>query len=553
MSSWQNTDVLILSPAPVVPLDYGNRLRIHRVCQRLKARGARLHFVLYPAEADWRLRLPVSAFKAHQTLFETFHLVPPTRPLHPGAEGAHHRLDEWWDPAIGSYLDWLARIQRFDAAIVNYTWLSKALDHLPDACLKILDTHDRFSGRKELFIANGLEPEFFYLEPEEEARAFARADVVWAIKREEADVFRTMTDTPVLTLPHIDPVTPLHTARGEYLRIGLIGANNNLNRENFERFLDDCVAHVRRHLTQVEVVVAGSVCRILRPRAESFIRFLGYVDRTEDFYRAVDAVVVPMQFSTGLKIKTAEALSFGKPVLALAHAFEGFQPAHPWHTLADNGEILAAVAALARQPDLLRDLEQASLRAAAATDAEVEAALDASLAPYRKIRQPVFWLALNAREARARPLLVDHVLESADFLRHLFPATGVVFLGPGCPDAELCARLSAIGSVALVRDPGEPLPEDPPPRWSSRPWPSCARRRWVSGPQQRRRWRPSPTCPPAASSCRSRRWRCRRRGIPLPPTPRSSRRWRALPKGRRSAPRRSIRGFCPCCRSAAGT
>lgn len=463
MSSWLNKDVLIVSPAPVVPLNYGNRLRIHRVCERLKAQGARLHFLLYPAEADWRFRLPRAAFQAHQALFDTFHIAPPTRPLHTGAEGTHHALDEWWDPAIGQYLDWLCHIQRFDAAIVNYTWLSRALDHLPGGCLKILDTHDRFSGRKELFIANGLEPEFFYMEAEEEARAFARADVVWAIKREEAEVFRTMTDVPVLTVPHIDPVTRLDAPRGEYLRIGLIGANNNLNRENFERFLDDCVAHVRQHLTQVEVVVAGSVCKTLRPREEKFIRFLGYVDQTEDFYRAVDAVVVPMQFSTGLKIKTAEALSFAKPVLALAHAFEGFHPGHPWHTLSDNAEILAAVADLARRPAVLKDLEQASLRAAAATDAEVEEALAATQALHRKIRQPTFWIALNAEEARAQPLLVDHALECAEFLRHLFPSTGVLFIGPGSPDEEFCARLSGIGPVALARDAGDAAPEDPPP------------------------------------------------------------------------------------------
>lgn len=463
MSSWQNKDVLILSPAPVVPLNFGNRLRIHRVCARLKAQGARLHFLLYPAEADWRLRLPRAALQAHQALFDTFHIAPPTRPLHTGAEGTHHTLDEWWDPAIGTYLDWLCRIQRFDAAVVNYTWLSKALDHLPDGCLKILDTHDRFSGRKELFIANGLEPEFFYMEAAEEARAFARADVVWAIKWEEAEVFRTMTSTPVLTLPHIDPVTRLDTPRGEFLRIGLIGANNNLNRENFERFLDNCVSHVRQHLTQVEVVVAGSVCKVLRPRKEKFIRFLGYVETTEDFYRAVDAVVVPMQFSTGLKIKTAEALSFGKPLLALAHAFEGFHPGHPWHTLADNAEILAAVADLARRPAVLEDLEQASLRAAAATDAEVEEALTATLTLHRPIRQPTFWIALNAEEAQAQPLLVDHVLECAEFLRHLFPSTGVLFLGPGSPDDEFCARLSAIGPIVLAREPGEGRPDDPHP------------------------------------------------------------------------------------------
>jgi len=448
--TWADKDVLIVSPAPVFPRDFGNRQRIARICERLTDLGARVHFLLYPAEADWRHRLPLAAMQAHGAAFHAFHIVPPTRGLHTGAMGTHHLRDEWWDPAIGTYLDWLTRLQRFDAAIVNYTWLSKALTHLPDNTLKILDTHDQFSGRKELFLAHGMEPEFFYMEPAEEAAALTRADVVWAIKREEAEVFRTLTDKPVLTVPHMGAVLPRITPPGDYLRVGLIGASNNLNATNFERFLDDAVAYVRRNLTQVEITVAGSVCKVLRPRPERFIRMLGYVDRLEDFYDQIDCAVVPMQFSTGLKIKTAEALAFGKPLIALDHAFEGFHPTHPFHTLTTNAEILIAIERLARSPETLADLAKASLTTAAASEAEVQAGLQATIALNQPIRAGAFWLTLNAEECRTLPMLLDQVLELAEFLSPQIPRLGFLFTGPGLPDDDFCARLAWFGPVVLA-------------------------------------------------------------------------------------------------------
>ncbi len=452
MHSWSNKDVLVVSPSPVIPRDYGNRVRIDRICTRLMEAGARIHFLLYPAEADWQHRLPIEAIEAHLGRFRSFHIVPPTRLLHVGADGSHHLVDEWWDPAIGQYLDWLAGRQHFDAAIVNYTWLSRALTHLPETCLKILDTHDRFSGRKELFLANGLAPEFFYTQPDQEAVALERADVVWAIKREEAAFFRKLTDRTVVAVPHIDPVRPLPGPGGEFLTVGLLGANNNLNRENFERFLDDCVEHVRQNLTQFELVVAGSVCKMLRPRPEKFIRFMGYVDSIEEFYSAVDCVVVPMSFSTGLKIKTAEALSFAKPVLALAHAFEGFAPKHAFHQLSSNAGILDAIGQMVRRPEMLTELQDASIAAAEATEQEVREGLAATLAAYRAVKEPTFWIVADAGECEDQPALADHLLEVGALLGRVFPRLGFLFLGSGLPEKDLAGAIAALGQMVVLRD-----------------------------------------------------------------------------------------------------
>jgi len=69
---------------------------------------------------------------------------------------------------------------------VNYTFLTKAFEYAPPGVVKILDTHDLFSGRRELFENFAVAPEFFYTSPEREKIALDRADAVIAIKQSEA-------------------------------------------------------------------------------------------------------------------------------------------------------------------------------------------------------------------------------------------------------------------------------------------------------------------------------------------------------------------------------
>jgi hypothetical protein len=71
-----------------------------------------------------------------------------------------------------------------------------------------------------------------------------------------------------------------------------------------------------------------------------------------------------MSFSTGLKIKAAEALALGIPVVAHKHAFEGLRAEHRYHRLETHEELAMALVDLAFSPERLDDLRAASRRAA---------------------------------------------------------------------------------------------------------------------------------------------------------------------------------------------
>jgi hypothetical protein len=379
-AAWRGADVLVLSPTPTHPQDHGNRRRIFRVCQRLKVRGARITFVHYPAEAEWRLRIPPAA-AAMAATWDAYYSVPVTRPLHPAAAAHDHTIDEWWDEAIGEFLRWLFRVAQFDVFIVNYSWLSKAFAAAPERVFKILDTHDLLAGRRQLLALQGIAAEYFHTTDEEEAVAIRRADLVWAIKDEERAHFEQFAEGPVLGLPHLDPVRPLPIAAPDpegYLRVGVIGARNNLNLMNLQDFLAAAIPIFERFFAPVIICVAGGMCDDLYGVDERFVRLHGRVDEVEDFYRDIDLVCIAMRASTGLKTKTGEALALGLPVVSLAHGFEGYVAQHPLHRLASWEELAQHLVDIAFEPELLAELRAASLAAAAATESAIDATIEAS-------------------------------------------------------------------------------------------------------------------------------------------------------------------------------
>jgi glycosyltransferase involved in cell wall biosynthesis len=364
MSARLNRKVLVLSPSASHPQDYGNRNRIFQTTSKFKEWGYDVHFVLYPYESDWVREVPESAAEMRKA-WTSFTVVPPSKPAHMPAADGHHLIDEWWDPEIGRYLEWLFAREYFDVFVVNYTFFSKAFEYAPDTTIKVLETHDLFTGRKELFEAFGAEPEFFYTTEAEERIAFDRADIVLAIKDAEADVVRKMTSKVVVSLPcdvrerSLRPRPDRMEPDGE-LRVGFIGALNTVNSLNMQRFLERFAKIEKIYVPPaLKVSVAGNVCTKLNA-SDSTVRLLGRVESVEDFYRDIDVVIAPMDFSTGIKIKVGEALSYGKAVVATQNGFDGFPPMDPFHKLENIDHLCRALIQLAFDRERLQLLEARS-------------------------------------------------------------------------------------------------------------------------------------------------------------------------------------------------
>ena len=432
LGAWPGGRILVLSPTPSHPQDYGNRKRIFQVCSRYAEEGARITYVHYPAEFEWRGALPAGAERGMMETWDQYYTIAPTRDLHSDPEGDHHLIDEWWDDAIGQFLRWLFSVQSFDVFIVNYSWLSKAFEYAPPRTFKILDTHDKVSGRREMLVSLGLNPEFFYTTEWEETLALQRADLVWAIKSEERALFERMSATPVLTVPHLDPARALAPPAPDpdgFLRVGVIGARNNVNRMNISEFLAAAEPVFLENFAPIKIVIAGSVCDLLKDTNYPFVDLRGRIEDIEDFYSSVDCVAVPMRCSTGLKIKTGEALSLGKPLVSLAHAFEGYEPAHPLHGLADFDAMARALCDLAFAPrESLVPLAEASRAAHAKTNALIAASFKAADALARDRGRSIV-LAVDSRAFVPDSVFNLSLLPMQEYLRDLANVTVLVTNG----------------------------------------------------------------------------------------------------------------------------
>ena len=327
MSRQPRLEIGILGPCAPFPKSFGNRKRVHDICVELK-KFARLHYFHYPMEGDYRNGLPMDAERQNREFFDNYILVPPTRPLQTDPIGGVHNIDEWFDEAIGSALNWYTSLIRFDIFIVNYVYLSKAFEYLRQHPFKVLDTHDKFAGRHKLLAEAGIAPEYFYTNEKQEAVGLARADLVWAIKDEELDYFSSITKVPVETCP-----SPLHKIveekaeqknESDLLRVGYLGARNSVNKNSLIPFLNELVEVDRYHAAPFELRIFGNITQDLKEfDKHSKIKLCGFIDQVDDFYEQVDLSINPVEHSSGQKIKSLEGVEYEIPQLLTKNAAEG--------------------------------------------------------------------------------------------------------------------------------------------------------------------------------------------------------------------------------------
>jgi glycosyltransferase involved in cell wall biosynthesis len=106
-----------------------------------------------------------------------------------------------------------------------------------------------------------------------------------------------------------------------------VAARTKPNIESLEWFLTQVWPAVRSAAPQTELRVVGSVCTAFAGCRTPGVSMLGFVDRIDDEYRNCWAVIAPLvSGSSGVKIKIAEALSFGRPVVTTSI---GVDPGRP--------------------------------------------------------------------------------------------------------------------------------------------------------------------------------------------------------------------------------
>lgn len=272
-------------------------------------------------------------------------------------------LDIWCGQEL---LDLCARMsgeERYAGIIVHQPWLSRVFEAVPQGTQKYLFMHDNFAGRAERFEAQNLPRRLAWLSvsEEEQARCMRRADIVFAVQEEELAVFEWQAKRPVIQVKiALDDKTetPFPAGRSR-LMVGIVASANENNRVAVEEFVRLWEREPALG-AKAELCIAGDIGAFVRS-ADPSIRILGRVVDLDAFYAGLDLAINPDCGGTGIKVKSLEALSYGRPLLCSPAGGAGLHSTSPEHALPDRAAMIARAALLAERRELLAPLREASV------------------------------------------------------------------------------------------------------------------------------------------------------------------------------------------------
>lgn len=267
-------------------------------------------------------------------------------------------LDRWYTHALDKVVCELAQKKLYDVVLVEYVFLTHAFTHFDDSVLKVLDTHDIFANREQVYKKEGLKESFFSVSSEEESRGFNRADVILAIQEEEASLIRKRTCKPVITVGHVVEGVPVEKKEKNNMTIGFIASGNVANKKALRHILGNVFPIVQKTLPKAKLLVAGSV-GVGMPTSTN-TTYLGEFPASEfpSVYSKMNVVLNTTTVGTGLKIKCIEALAYGKVVIATEKAVEGIENAKDCLIIAEEDAIADQIITILNDDKKMQKLEE---------------------------------------------------------------------------------------------------------------------------------------------------------------------------------------------------
>ena len=353
--------LVVFSCNPLLPSGVATAVRTQ--CRLLRDMGYALDALVYAM--DGCSREDAEVLQRH---FErTAVIYPRTARQERLADGVTApNLDTWCGSELLDACALLLEDGRYCGVIVHQPWLSRVLACVPKGIKKYLFMHDNFAGRAALFERQGLPARsaWLNLEEAEQARCMKRADIIFAIQDEEKALYErqlcSQRQVVIFKIPFPDntrlPLPRVH----DKLAVGVLASDNESNRHAVGDFLIRWERESRLHGC-TELHIAGDVCNFIKSRDPS-VHLLGRVENLERFYADLHLVINPDFSGTGIKIKSLEALSYGRPLLCGGAGSRGLNAVHPWHALPGRASMLDCIVTLTQRKEMLPPLREESIR-----------------------------------------------------------------------------------------------------------------------------------------------------------------------------------------------
>ncbi len=375
-------NILYYSPYPSHPASHGNRSTIQHFGKIFQSKGCKVHFALLELDE-------YSSTDLHDMddAWDSFTILPYPF-LDYSSLGIDIPFDAWYTHGLGEHIALLCQMYNIDLIFCSYVFQSKILEYVPRHIVRVIDTHDRMSGRYAAQIARGMKTEFFSCTAEDEGRYLRRADIVVARREEEARLFNEESgqDTAIV-IPHVEQP---HAAVRTFAALHTVGIVASANKINLDLVADFIAALAKRtgDRPPFSVWVAGQVSEMvpnLPPEQRRFfnapwLTMLGFVEDIGQFYTSVDCIVSPVTYGTGINVKTVQAMCYGMPLVSTSCGTKGIETENPMHNHVSQDEVITSLLHLSEHPELLDDLAACSCRRYAAFYAESLKGFDTLLA-----------------------------------------------------------------------------------------------------------------------------------------------------------------------------
>jgi glycosyltransferase involved in cell wall biosynthesis len=314
--------VVVVTDRHLFPIREGNRARIVELIRALRMEGLRVTLIIrrFPR----RMRS----------------LIPPvrTRSLHRGLVDRLIEVDgdvfHGGDPSafgVSAYEAVLARAiadERPSAVVAEYLWMAPVLDIVPRDILRIVDTHDVMHLRSEVY-RDQPEGAWVCCAMETEVSLLMHGDCVMAIQPREAALLREMLPgRKVIHVPHVhlQPTAPARPSTATRLEtepvVAFVGSRIQGNVVGMTEFIERGWPVAQRVHPQAVLRVYGEICDRLDADGPG-IEKMGFVDDLATVYDSATVIINPVRHGTGLKVKTVEALAFGRALVTTPCGADG--------------------------------------------------------------------------------------------------------------------------------------------------------------------------------------------------------------------------------------
>ena len=321
--------ILIVSKCSTHPTDAGNRWWILSQANMFMSLGHEVHF-LYINEMPMSQKVApyIEALeKTREFWGDRFHLfnvgklqkvkLNAVKYMRQFFFHHHYHVDDQYPCGLDAAVNKLDSQYHFDVCVINYYYLSRLFEHITIP-KKAIATHDAIAY-KDLKIGQPT----MCITASTEAKAMQRCPHIFALQEQEADYFQILS--PCSNVYNLygkydynpQPITGNH-------KMVFLSGSNGFNQNGIKWFLKEVFPQIRKAIPDVELLVGGSICKVIKDVANvEGVCLQGFVDDPAAFYAQADIAINPVYQGTGLKIKTFEAISYDKVTLVHPHSMAG--------------------------------------------------------------------------------------------------------------------------------------------------------------------------------------------------------------------------------------